>query len=64
MCSICRNPKCQYRFDVDKWNPNSDDGLVTLEVPESDSSTFMEEVRSLEEALHRGLSLPLPSAAK
>ena len=47
MCSICRNPKCKYRFDVDRWGP-PDEGLVTVQIPESDL-TFPESVRIAED---------------
>lgn len=61
MCSICRNPKCIYRFDVDKWNPKDDDGIVTIPIPESDL-TFIESVRVAEKQLltqiPKHLSLP------
>jgi hypothetical protein len=36
--------------------------MVTIEVPESASSTFIEEVRLLEESLTTGIALPLPTA--
>ncbi len=46
MCSICRSKNCIYRFDVDKWKPEDD--LVTIIIPESDS-TMLESVRLFEE---------------
>jgi hypothetical protein len=48
MCSICRNPNCKYRFDVDTWKPEED--LVTINLPESDL-TLIESVRIAEEEL-------------
>lgn len=45
MCSICRNPKCIYKFGKDKWKLEDDEVIITL--PETDS-TLLEAVRAHE----------------
>jgi len=54
MCSICRNKKCIYRFEVDKWKPEDD--LVVIQVPEFHDKnyvplTMLESVRLIESGL-------------
>lgn len=67
MCSICRDFKnCKFQFGVESWNPKNRDGLVTVQIPESDL-TFLESVRIAEENLKdmgKNKQLSLPSGNK
>ena len=63
MCSICRNPNCQYSFSKQQWKPGED--LLVVELPESDL-LFFKQVRIVEEMMVRpmtGVNL-LPCASE
>ena len=48
MCSICRNKKCTYKFNQDKWK--LEDDLVIIPLAETDL-TMLEQVRVFEETM-------------
>lgn len=57
MCSICRNKRCTYQFGKEKWRP-PDDGMVTIQLPETDG-TLLEAVRAQEEMMRRTVTSTL-----